>query len=74
MERLEREHGRGHQQVRSSRRRGAERRGLESLEETLDVVSSTALMGDLRAGVSELATDDAVPLTRAEALDLIRDR
>lgn len=47
---------------------------LDSLEETLDVLSSAALMDDLRAGVSELTTDDAVPMTKAQALDLITGR
>lgn len=43
---------------------------LESLEETLAVLSSTALMDDIRSGVN----DEVVLLTKAEALDLIADR
>ena len=41
---------------------------LDSLEETLDVLSSAALMDDIRAGVN----DDAVVLTKDQALDLTR--
>ena len=71
VERLEREHGRV---VITKHGRPAavvlSVEDLESLEETLDVLSSKALMDDVRAGV----TDDAVPLSRAEALDLIADR
>ncbi len=47
---------------------------LDSLEETLDVLSSASLMADIRAGVTDLATSDAGPLSRAEALELIADR
>ena len=43
---------------------------LDSLEETLDVLSSIALMDDIRSGVN----DDVVLLTKAEALGLIADR
>lgn len=71
VERLEREHGRV---VITKHGRPAaillSVEDLDSLEETLDVLSSKALMDDIRAGV----TDDAVPLSRAEALDLIADR
>jgi len=71
VERLEREHGRV---VITKHGRPAavvlSVEDLESLEETLDVLSSKALMDDVRTGV----TDDAVPLSRAEALDLIADR
>jgi antitoxin YefM len=71
VERLEREHGRV---VITKHGRPAavvlSVEDLDSLEETLDVLSSKALMDDVRAGV----TDDAVPLSRAQALDLIADR
>ena len=75
VERLEREHGRV---VITKHGRPAvvvlSVEDLDSLEETLDVLSSTALMDDVRAGIAELVTGDAVPLTKAEALDLIPDR
>ena len=71
VERLEREHGRV---VITKHGRPAavvlSIEDLDSLEETLDVLSSTALMDDIRSGVSE----DVVLLTKAEALDLIPDR
>lgn len=71
VERLEREHGRV---VITKHGRPAvvvlSVEDLDSLEETLDVLSSKALMDDVRAGV----TADAVPLSRAQALDLIADR
>lgn len=71
VERLEREHGRV---VITKHGRPAvvvlSIEDLDSLEETLDVLSSAALMDDIRTGVS----DDVVPLTKAEALDLIDDR
>ena len=72
VERLEREHGRV---VITKHGRPAavvlSIEDLDSLEETLDVLGSTALMDDIRAGLT--LTDDAVPLTKAEALDLIAD-
>jgi len=75
VERLEREHGRV---VITKHGRPAavvlSVEDLESLEETLDVLSSTVLMDNIRAGLAELGTDDATPLTKAEALDLIPDR
>lgn len=75
VERLEREHGRV---VITKHGRPAavvlSIEDLDSLEETLDVLDSTVLMEDVRAGVSELASGAAVPLTKAEALDLISDR
>lgn len=71
VERLEREHGRV---VITKHGRPAavvlSVEDLDSLEETLDVLSSAALMDDVRFGVS----DDVVLLTKAEALDLIADR
>ena len=71
VERLEREHGRV---VITKHGRPAavvlSVEDLDSLEETLDVLSSTALMDDIRSGVN----DDVVLLTKAEALDLIEDR
>ncbi len=70
IERLEREHGRV---VITKHGRPAavvlSVEDLESLEETLDVLSSTALMDDVRSGVN----DDVVLLTKAEALGLIAD-
>lgn len=44
---------------------------LESLEETLDILSSPALLSDVRTGVEELDRGDTVALTKAEALALI---
>lgn len=71
VDRLEREHGRV---VITKHGRPAavvlSIEDLDSLEETLDVLSSTALMDDIRSG----ASDDVVLLTKAEALDLIPDR
>lgn len=71
VERLEREHGRV---VITKHGRPAavvlSIEDLDSLEETLDVLSNAALMEDIRAGLA----DDPVPLTKAEALGLIADR
>ncbi len=71
VERLEREHGRV---VITKHGRPAavvlSIEDLDSLEETLDVLSSIALMDDIRSGVN----DDVVLLTKAEALGLIADR
>jgi PHD/YefM family antitoxin component YafN of YafNO toxin-antitoxin module len=44
---------------------------LESLEETLDIMDSTALLGDIRESLDELATADAPVLTKDDALRLI---
>ena len=70
VERLEREHGRV---VITKHGRPAavvlSVEDLDSLEETLDVLSSTALMDDIRSGVN----DDVVLLTKAEALEQISD-
>jgi len=71
VERLEREHGRV---VITKHGRPAavvlSVEDLDSLEETLAVLNSTALMDDIRSGVN----DDVVLLTKAEALDQISDR
>jgi prevent-host-death family protein len=44
---------------------------LESLEETLDVMGSEALLGDIRQALAELAAADAPVLSKDEALRLI---
>jgi prevent-host-death family protein len=44
---------------------------LESLEETLDVMGSSALLDDIREALAELSTADAPVLTRDDALRLI---
>jgi antitoxin YefM len=75
VERLEREHGRvvitkhGHPAavVMSVE-------DLESLEETLDVMGSEALLADIREGLAELATGEAPVLGKDEALRMIPRR
>jgi len=47
---------------------------LESLEETLDVMDSTALLADIRESLAELSVTDAAVLTKEEALNLIPDQ
>ncbi len=47
---------------------------LESLEETLDVMSSEALLADIREALTELAAADAPVLGKDEALGLIQGR
>ncbi|HUZ24914.1 MAG TPA: type II toxin-antitoxin system Phd/YefM family antitoxin [Streptosporangiaceae bacterium] len=47
---------------------------LESLEETLDVMGSAELLGDIREALGELGTADAPALSKDEALRLIADR
>jgi antitoxin YefM len=47
---------------------------LESLEETLDVMDSEALLADIREALAELAAADAPVLSKNEALRLISDR
>jgi antitoxin YefM len=47
---------------------------LESLEETLDVLSDAGLVTDIRAALAERETMPATPLTKDEALALLRDR
>lgn len=45
---------------------------LESLEETLDVMGSEALLADIREALAELASAEAPVLSKEEALRLIR--
>jgi len=45
---------------------------LESLEETLDVMGSEALLADIREALAELANTDAPVLSKDEALRLNR--
>jgi len=47
---------------------------LESLEETLDVMGSEALLADIREALAELRTADAPVLSKAEALRLNRGK
>jgi antitoxin YefM len=47
---------------------------LESLEETLDVMDSAALLSDIRESLAELGPADAPTLSKEEALRLIADR
>jgi antitoxin YefM len=47
---------------------------LESLEETLDVMGSAALLDDIREALAELSTADAPVLTKDDALRFIADR
>jgi antitoxin YefM len=47
---------------------------LESLEETLDVMGSAALLDDIREALAELGTADAPVLSKEDALRLIPDR
>lgn len=47
---------------------------LESLEETLDVMDSAALLADIRESLAELSVTDAAVLTKEEALNLIPDQ
>ncbi len=44
---------------------------LESLEETLDIMDSAALLSDIRESLTELSTADAPVLSRQDALRLI---
>jgi len=44
---------------------------LESLEETLDVMDSAALLHDIRESLAELGEADAPVLTKEEALEII---
>ena len=44
---------------------------LESLEETLDILDSAALLTDIRESLAELSTTDATVLSKDEALRLI---
>jgi prevent-host-death family protein len=47
---------------------------LESLEETLDVMDSAALLADVREALDELGTGSAPVLSKDDALRLIADR
>ena len=47
---------------------------LESLEETLAVLSDEPLMREIRQGLAELADGSAATLSKADALTLISDR
>ncbi len=75
VERLEREHGRV---VITKHGRPAavvlSVEDLDSMEETLEILSAGALMDDVRAGLTEAATGATAVLSRAEALQLIADR
>jgi antitoxin YefM len=75
VERLEREHGRavitkhGHPAAVVIRVED-----LESLEETLDVLDSEALLADIREALAEFATADAPVLSKDQALRLIHSQ
>jgi antitoxin YefM len=47
---------------------------LESLEETLDVMGTAAVLDDIREALAELGTGSPLVLSKAEALRLIADR
>jgi antitoxin YefM len=47
---------------------------LESLEETLDIMGSEALLDDIREALAELSATDVPVLTKDDALRLIADR
>ncbi len=44
---------------------------LESLEETLDIMDSAALLADIRESLAELSTADATVLSKEDAKRLI---
>jgi prevent-host-death family protein len=44
---------------------------LESLEETLDIMDTAALLNDIRESLAELGTTEAEVLSKEEALRLI---
>jgi len=75
VERLEREHGRV---VITKHGRPAvvmlSIDDLDSLEETLEILSDPSLLADIREAEQERATGQAVALTKDEALALIRKR
>ncbi|HET9731603.1 MAG TPA: type II toxin-antitoxin system Phd/YefM family antitoxin [Acidimicrobiales bacterium] len=75
VDRLEREHGRV---VITKHGRPAavvlSVEDLESLEETLDVLSNGRLMADLRGAEAEVAAGESVVLTKEEAQALLRPR
>jgi antitoxin YefM len=47
---------------------------LESLEETLDIMDSAALLADIRESLAELSSADAAVLSKEDALRLIPGR
>jgi antitoxin YefM len=47
---------------------------LESLEETLDIMDSAALLSDIRESLAELSTADAPVLSKEDARRLISGR
>ena len=47
---------------------------LESLEETLEVMDSPALLADIREALDELSTGSTPELSKDDALRLIADR
>ena len=47
---------------------------LESLEETLDVMDTAALLADIRESLDDLGTGSAPVLSKDDALRLIADR
>jgi antitoxin YefM len=47
---------------------------LESLEETLDVMDTAALLADIREALDDLGTGSAPALSKDDALRLIADR
>jgi antitoxin YefM len=47
---------------------------LESLEETLDIMDSAALLADIRESLAELSSTDAPVLSKEDALRLISGR
>ena len=75
VDRLEREHGRV---VITKHGRPAavviSVEDLESLEETLEIMDSAALLSDIRESLAELSTADAVVLSKEVALRLISGR
>jgi antitoxin YefM len=75
VERVEREHGRV---VITKHGRPAavviSVEDLESLEETLDVLDSEALLADIRQALAERRTSAPERLTKEEALELLRNK
>jgi prevent-host-death family protein len=47
---------------------------LESLEETLDIMDSAALLADIRESLAELSSAEAAVLSKVDALRLISGR
>jgi prevent-host-death family protein len=47
---------------------------LESLEETLDIMDSAALLADIRESLAELSSAEAAVLSKEDALRLISGR